>query len=186
MNHCSKGQDSRIVALPHPTSSRCWLRGPATTCRRTGRWASASRSRSKSVFQSRPRVHQMSQQLCAHRPLDDSTRLPHAQLTFPAHSLCYLRRSMCSGHEEDHPDPARRHGLPDHRPPRVTSRGRRARGRPRPPFRNGNAPPAAVRPRSSPPWSVYHSLSIVPVGAVPPPRTSSSSGGGTSRAKYAP
>jgi hypothetical protein len=26
---------------------------------------------------------------------------------------------MCSGHEEDHPDPARRHGLPDHRPPRV-------------------------------------------------------------------
>jgi hypothetical protein len=33
-----------------------WLRGPATTCRRTGRWASASRSRSKSVFQSRSRV----------------------------------------------------------------------------------------------------------------------------------
>jgi hypothetical protein len=32
-----------------------WLRGPATTCRRTGRWASPSRSRSKSVFQSRAR-----------------------------------------------------------------------------------------------------------------------------------
>jgi len=44
-----------------------WLRGPATTCRRTGRWASASRSRSKSVFQSRPRVHSMSQSLCGRR-----------------------------------------------------------------------------------------------------------------------
>src|SRR5438445_11555001 len=45
-----------------------------------------------------------------------------------------------------------------------------ARARPpSPPFRNGDAPPAVVRPPPSPPWSVYHSLSIVPVGAVTSP-----------------
>src|SRR6266436_8556924 len=45
-----------------------------------------------------------------------------------------------------------------------------ARARPpSPPFQNVDAPPAAVRPPPSPPWSVYHSLSIVPVDAVTPP-----------------
>src|SRR5882724_5230637 len=45
-----------------------------------------------------------------------------------------------------------------------------ARARPpSPPFRNVDGPPAAVRPPPSPPCSVYHSLSIVPVGVVPPP-----------------
>src|SRR6266481_5476015 len=45
-----------------------------------------------------------------------------------------------------------------------------ARARPpSPPFQNVDAPPAAVRPPPSPPWSVYHSLSIVPVGALTPP-----------------
>src|SRR4030095_4728611 len=45
-----------------------------------------------------------------------------------------------------------------------------ARARPpSPPFRNVDAPPAAVPPPPSPPRSVYHSLSIVPVGAVTPP-----------------
>jgi hypothetical protein len=83
-------------------------RGRATTCRRTGCWASASRSRSKSVFQSRPRVHQMSQNLCGRRQLDNSTPLKHAPLTFPAHCLGYPRSSMCSGDGEDHPAPARR------------------------------------------------------------------------------
>ena len=34
---------------------------------------------------------------------------------------------MCSGGEEDHPAPAKRHRLPEHRPPRVTPRDRRAR-----------------------------------------------------------
>jgi len=54
--------------------------------------------------------------------------------------------------------------------PGVTPRDRRPRGRPRPPFRNViDSPPAAVRPPSSPPCSVYHSLSIAPVGAVTPP-----------------
>ena len=99
-----------------------WLRGPATTCRRTGRWASASRSRSKSVFQSRPRVHSMSQSLCGRRQL-----LKHTPPTFPAHCLGYPRSSMCSGGGEDHPAPARRQGHTDHRPPRVTPRDRRAR-----------------------------------------------------------
>src|SRR6266436_7063909 len=84
--------------------------------------------------------------------------------------LGYPRSSMCSGGGEDQPAPARRQGHTDHRPPRVTPRGnRRRRARPpSPPFRNVDAPPAAVRPPSSPPCSVYHSLSIVPVGAVPP------------------
>ena len=75
---------------------------------------------------------------------------------------------MCSGDKEDHPDPARRQGLPDHRRPRATSRDRRAGRPPSPSFRNVDAPSAAVRPPPSPPWSVYHSLSILPVGAVPP------------------
>jgi len=83
------------VLLPKPLSF--WLRGLATTCRRTGRWASASRSRSKSVFQSRARVRQMSQNLCGRRQLDNSTPLKHAPLTFPAHCLGYPRSSMCSG-----------------------------------------------------------------------------------------
>ena len=43
------------------------------------------------------------------------------------------------------------------------------RGRPPRPFRNVDAPPAAVRPPPSPPCSVYQSLSIVPVGALTPP-----------------
>ena len=34
---------------------------------------------------------------------------------------------MCSGGEEEHPDPARRQGLLDHRPPPVRPRDRRAR-----------------------------------------------------------
>jgi hypothetical protein len=42
------------------------------------------------------------------------------------------------------------------------------RGRPPRPFRNVDAPPAAVRPPPSPPCSVYQSLSIVPVGALTP------------------
>ncbi len=67
--------------------------GPATTCRRTGRWASVSRSGSKSVFQSRPRIHQMSQQLFPHHHLDNSTPLTHAPLMFPAHSLGRLSAS---------------------------------------------------------------------------------------------
>jgi len=112
-----------------------WLRGPATTCRRTGPSSSGSRSGFESVFQSRPRFHQMSQQLCAHRHLEHSTPLKHAPLKFPEHSLCYIRSSMCSVGEEDHPDPARRQGHLDHRPPRVTPRDRRARGRP--PHRSG-------------------------------------------------
>jgi len=58
----------------------------------------------------------MSQQLCAHRHLENS--------------------SMCSAGEEEHPAPAARQGHPDHRPPRITPRDRRARGRPLPPFRN--------------------------------------------------
>src|ERR1700730_8335208 len=89
-------------------------------------------------------------------------------LTFSEHSLCYIRSSMRSAGEEDHPAPATRQGHPDHRPPRVTSRDRRARGRPPPPFRNLDSPPAAVRPPPSPLCSVYHSLSLVPVGAVTP------------------
>src|SRR6266481_761134 len=45
-----------------------------------------------------------------------------------------------------------------------------ARARPpSPSFRNVDAPPAAVQPPPSPAWSVYHSLSIVPVDAVTPP-----------------
>ncbi len=40
---------------------------------------------------------------------------------------------------------------------------------PSPPFRTVNAPPAAVRPPPSPPYSVYQSLSIVPVGALTAP-----------------
>ncbi len=90
-------------------------------------------------------------------------------LTFPEHSLCYIRSSMCSGGEEDHPAPARRQGHPDH--PLPGSRhviDEREAGRPPPPFRNLDSPPAAVRPPSSPPSSVYHSLSIVPVGALTP------------------
>ena len=43
------------------------------------------------------------------------------------------------------------------------------RGRPPRPFRNVDAPPAAVRPPPSPPCSVYQSLSIVRVGALTPP-----------------
>jgi hypothetical protein len=47
---------------------------------------------------------------------------------------------------------------------------RSLRGRPpSPPFRNVDARPAAVRPPPSILWSVYHSLSIVQVGAAPPP-----------------
>src|SRR5215813_14464801 len=42
----------------------------------SGDKASASRSRSRSAFQSRPRFHQMSQQLCAQRP---STAARHSQ-----------------------------------------------------------------------------------------------------------
>ena len=52
--------------------------------------------------------------------------------------------------------------------PGQTPRSPRARS-PALLFRNVDAPPAAVWPLSSPPWAVYHSLSIVPVGAVPPP-----------------
>ena len=59
----------------------------------------------------------MSQQLCSHRPLDSSTPLPHTPLTFPAHSLCYHERSMCSGHEEDDPAPVRRQDSQTAAPP---------------------------------------------------------------------
>ena len=52
--------------------------------------------------------------------------------------------------------------------PGHTTRSPRARP-PSRPFRNVDAPPAAVQPPPSPPCSVYHSLSIVQVGVVPPP-----------------
>src|SRR5215813_3155841 len=106
----------------------------------------------------------MSQSLCGRHQLPETS-----PPTFPAHCLGYPRSSMYSEGGEDHPAPARRQGHTDHRPPRVTPRDRRAREAALPPFRNVDAPPAAVRPPPSPPWSVYHSLSIVPVGAVTPP-----------------
>ena len=67
---------------PHVAGSN---RGPATTCRRTGPSSSGSRSEFESVFQSRPRFHQMSQQLYAHRHLENDTPLKHAPLKFPEH-----------------------------------------------------------------------------------------------------
>jgi len=144
------------MAVPSHPSNRL-VAGPATTCRRTDPSSSGSRSSFESVFQSRPRFHQMSQSLCAHRHLDTSTPLKHAPVTSPEHSLCCLRSSMCSGGEGDHPAPARRQGHPDDRPPRVTPRDRRARGRPPPPFRNVDSPPAAPglrrRSRSADPAS---------------------------------
>ena len=54
------------------------------------------------------------QELGIHHHLENSTPLKHAPLTFPEHSLCYIRSSMCSGGEEDHPAPARHQGHPDH------------------------------------------------------------------------
>ena len=112
--------------------------------------------------QSRLRVYRMFQQLCARRPLDNSTPLTHAPPTFLEQSLGYLRRSMCSGGEGDHPAPARRHGLPAHRPPRITPRDRRARGRPPRPFRNVDAPLAVVWPPPSPPCPVYRVVPLWP------------------------
>jgi len=113
------------------------LRGPATTCRRTGRWASVSRSGSKSVFQSRPRIHQMvSASVRFPGPRDNSRPLTHAPLTFPTRSLGRTI-AACEG------------ALPT-----VPERRRPA----------GSGPAAAV-----PTLSVYHSLSIVPVGVVTPP-----------------
>ena len=146
------------------------MRGPATTCRQTGRWASASRSQSKLLIQSRPGAHQVAQQLCAHRPSKTARQLKHAPLNFLEHSLCSIRSSMGSGGEEDHPD---RSGQTPRTPgpqpsPDHTTRSSRARP-PAPPFRNVGSPLAAVQPPPSQPCSVYHSLSIVPVGAVTPP-----------------
>ncbi len=74
---------------------------------------------------------------------------------------------MGSGGEEGHPD---RSGQTPRTPgpppsPDHTTRSPRARP-PAPPFRNVNAPLAAVQPPPSPPGSVYHSLSVVAVGAV--------------------
>jgi hypothetical protein len=45
--------------------------------------------------QSRPRVHRMSQHLCAHCPFDHTRT--HRPLTFPVHSVCSPRSSMPLG-----------------------------------------------------------------------------------------
>jgi len=78
----------RHLSLTHAVNRLRWLRGPATTCRRTGRWASFSRSGSKSVFQSRPQYSPNGlSRYALPRPLDNSRPLTHAPLTFPTRSL---------------------------------------------------------------------------------------------------
>ena len=75
---------------------------------------------------------------------------------------------MCSGGEEDNPDLATPRTPRPPPSPGHTTWSTSARS-PSPPFRTVDSPPAAVRPPSSPPCSVYHSLSIVPVGALTAP-----------------
>jgi hypothetical protein len=84
---------------------------PICRDRRGGRWASASRSRSKCASQSRPRVHRMSQHLCAHCPFDNIRT--HGPLTFlcapcaPRGARCALgtRRTSSSGRPPRTPRP---------------------------------------------------------------------------------
>src|SRR5262249_25610566 len=64
-----------------------WLRGPETTCRRTCDWDSVSRSGSKSLLQSRPRIHQTSQATVRSPPPRQQHATLTCPLTFPTHSL---------------------------------------------------------------------------------------------------
>jgi len=100
--------------------------------------------------------------------LTASTPPKHAPLKLPEHSLRHIRSSMCSGGRgtiqlRADPKDTQTTALGLHHVIDAT------RGRPPRPFRNVDAPPAAVRPPPSPPCSVYQSLSIVPVGALTPP-----------------
>jgi hypothetical protein len=61
-------------------------------------------------------------------PRKQHAPLTHVPLTFPAHSLRASGARCALEARRTHPDPARRQGHPDHRPPWVTPRDRRARG----------------------------------------------------------